>query len=94
MTTDPIENALVLPATALVGQSTVWVIERNQLARREITMLGEQQDGTRIVIAPIDIADGVVSVPPLEAREGQQVSIRGISPAVTAQTGGRTDGAQ
>ncbi len=91
--TDALSDAMVVPATALTGQNKVWVIENGRLASRVLQTLGERNSGGEIIVAPFDVADGVVTVPPLEAEEGQEVTER-VQPAVTAETGGARDGAQ
>lgn len=90
---ETVDGAVQVPATALDGQSSVWVVENGQLASRDIVVLGEQDDGMGIIVAPFEFADGVVAVPPLEAEPGQPVGIRS-SDARTASAGGRVDGAQ
>ncbi|MEM6652518.1 MAG: efflux RND transporter periplasmic adaptor subunit [Pseudomonadota bacterium] len=84
---DKVEGAVRLPATALKGQAQVWVIDSGQLASRRITVLGELDFGQSIIAAPFDLADGVVALAPLEAEEGQPVSVR-AAPSITANTGG------
>lgn len=93
LTSDSIPEAMVVPTTALIGQDQVWVVENNQLAQREIIRLGEQDNGAEIVVAGFDAGDGVVILPPLEAVEGQQVSIRDDVRASVGM-GGAGDAAQ
>ena len=90
---DPISGALKLPATALSGQSEHWVLDGEQLSKRDITVIGETDNGAAIITRPFDIGDGVVALPPLEARDGQIVSVRQTLD-VSAATGGRIDAAQ
>ncbi|MEO0449629.1 MAG: efflux RND transporter periplasmic adaptor subunit [Pseudomonadota bacterium] len=90
---DPISGALKLPATALSGQSELWVLDGEQLSKRDITVIGETDNGAAIITRPFDIGDGVVALPPLEAKDGQIVSVRQILD-VSAATGGRIDAAQ
>ncbi|MEO1322535.1 MAG: efflux RND transporter periplasmic adaptor subunit [Pseudomonadota bacterium] len=91
--TDPIENAIAIPASALTGQSEVWVINENRLEVRTITVLGELEAGSKIVVSPFDFADGVVAIPPLEAEVGQDVVFR-ASETVRIAAGGRSDAAE
>ena len=88
-----VSGAIVLPASALISQSDVWVVEQGILASRNIRVLGEGEDGDTVIAAPFDIADGVVALPPLEALVGQSVSIRPSDPR-SASTGGQADGGQ
>ena len=90
---DAVDRAILLPATALSGQSNVWVVEQGALSSRNITILGEQDSGSVIVAAPFDIADGIVALPPLEAAEGQKVGVRDQS-GVIAANGGRSDASE
>lgn len=93
MSADLVERAIKLPASALSGQSDIWVVEDNQLEARRILVLGEDQASESVIAAPFDAADGVVALPPLEAEPGQRVSVRAEA-AVSAGTGGQGDAAQ
>ncbi|MEM6554444.1 MAG: efflux RND transporter periplasmic adaptor subunit [Pseudomonadota bacterium] len=90
---DSVEGAVLLPATALTGQSDIWVVENQVLAPRTIQVLGETDAGNSIIVAPFDTANGVVALPPLEAFEGQAVGIRGQADVVVAD-GGTADAAE
>lgn len=85
---DPIEDAITIPATALTGQSEIWVLEQGRLSARQVVVMGERAGGKTIIVAPFDQADGVVALPPLEAEEGQQVGRRGAEDVVMAAGGG------
>ena len=93
MSADLVERAIKLPASALSGQSDIWVVSDNQLEARTILVLGEDQATGQVVAAPFDTADGVVALPPLEAETGQPVTVR-TEPAISAATGGQGDAAQ
>ncbi len=90
---DTIEGAIALPASALVGQANVWVLQDGALATRSITILGERNAGELIVVAPFDLADGVVALPPLDASEGQKVSARDQDSVIIAN-GGSSDASE
>lgn len=90
---DTIEGAIALPASALSGQASVWVIEQGALSLRTIIVLGEREAGDIVVAAPFETAEGVVALPPLEASEGQKVSIREQDGVVVAN-GGRSDASE
>lgn len=90
---DPVENAMVIPATALSGQATLWVVSEGELDLRRVTLLGETEDGRDVFVAPFDSADGIVALPPLEAEIGQRVGVR-ASPLSPAANTGVSDGAQ
>ena len=93
MSADLVERAIKLPASALSGQSEIWVVADDQLEERSILVLGEDQATGQVVVSPFDTADGVVALPPLEAEAGQPVSVRS-EPALRAATGGQGDAAQ
>ncbi|NQY40518.1 MAG: efflux RND transporter periplasmic adaptor subunit [Henriciella sp.] len=93
MSVDLVADAIKLPASALSGQSEIWVVENNQLEGRTILVLGEEQATGIVVAAPFDIAEGVVALPPLEAEAGQNVTVR-TAPAISVATGGQGDAAQ
>lgn len=93
ISSDSVEGAMTLPATALSGQSSVWVVADGQLAARTVRVLGEEQDQGHVIVAPFDIADGIVALPPLEAEAGQVVTVRAKAER-TAATGGSADAAQ
>ncbi|MDJ0919848.1 MAG: efflux RND transporter periplasmic adaptor subunit [Henriciella sp.] len=90
---DPVDRAYVIPATALTGQSRVWVVEDGRLASREVTTLGERSEGAEIITQAFDTGAGVVITPPLEAEDGQEVTARGGS-AVATSASGVTNGAR
>lgn len=90
---DAVDKAIALPATALSGQSDIWVVQDGALKTRTVTILGEREGGSTIIVVPFDVADGVVALPPLEAQDGQKVGLRG-SPNVVVAEGGRPDAAE
>lgn len=90
---EPVDGALRIPATALSGQSEVWVVQNDKLSARRVRILGEDAEAGIVFTTSFDIADGVVALPPLEAEEGQSVTMR-QSPSFSATAGGRSDGAQ
>lgn len=90
---DVVAGAIKLPASALSGQSDIWVIDKGQLEARSVLVLGEDQTSGHVIVAPFDMADGVIALPPLEAEAGQSVSVRPQS-AVSATAGGQGDAAQ
>ncbi len=93
---DRVTDVAVLPASALSGQDTVWVVEDNKLRARTVAILGERMNGEELLAAPFDRADGVVSLPPIEAYDGLDVTVRNTpnESAIASATGVSTDGAQ
>ena len=90
---DIVDGAFKIPATALSGQAEVWVVEDGELSARTIRVLGEEPDQGLVITAPFDAADGIVALPPLEAEQGQAVSVREQA-AIAASLGGQGDAAQ
>lgn len=68
-----ISGAMELPASALTGRDTVWVVSGERLSKRQVVVLSDISD--RLVVAPFDVADGVVVLPPPEPTEGLEVRI-------------------
>lgn len=64
-----------LPAAALTSRDQLWVVEDGRLAARTVEVLGREAE--MAVIQVFDDADGVVSIPPANAREGLTVITRG-----------------
>jgi len=63
-----------LPATALTSRDRLWVIEDGRLAGRTVQVLGREAE--MVVVRVFDDADGVVAIPPANARDGLSVSPR------------------
>lgn len=78
------EAALRLPAAALTSRDQLWVVEGSELMARQIELLG--QDGNELIVRSFDMADGVVAVPPSDARVGMPVE-RSQSPQWAAAGG-------
>jgi len=93
LTSDPISGAMAVPTSALTGQDTVWIVEDSRLVSHQIVRLGERASGKDIIVAPFEYGAGVVVLPPLEANDGQNVSIREEA-QTTASSGGLADGGQ
>lgn len=90
---DTVENAVSLPASALMGQADVWVVDNGALAARRVVLLGETHSGAKVIVAPFDVADGVVEIPPVEATAGQKVGIREPDRVLIA-AGGQSDASE
>ena len=69
-----IENAHLLPESALGDQRTVWVVQEGRLAQRQPPVLYIRD--RQVVTAPFDSADGVVTSPLLDPSEGMAVRVR------------------
>lgn len=93
---EPVVGAIALPASALSGQNAVWLVSDGKLRAQSVIVLGERSDGAEIVVAPFDYLDGVVALPPLEAFDGLDVTIRDEAKkeTIAARSGGNSDGAQ
>jgi len=74
-----IDVSLQLPLTALSGRDSVFVLSGGRLARRQVSVLAEA--GGQLTLAPFDIAEGVIVLPPPEAAEGMEVRVLAPEPA-------------
>lgn len=63
-----------LPAAALTSRDRLWVVENGRLAGRTVEVVGREDD--MAVVSVFDAADGVVTVPPSNGRDGLAVSLR------------------
>ena len=63
-----------LPAAALTSRDRLWVVDNGRLAGRTVEVLGREADMAGVSV--FDAADGVVTVPPSNGREGLPVSLR------------------
>lgn len=70
----PVKAAVRLPATALAGRSRVWVLKNGTLESRDVYILNQTVDN--VTVAPFDIGDGVLTLPPAEAYNGQKARAR------------------
>ena len=62
------DSAYRLPAAALTSRDQLWVVNGSQLVERRVEILGREANA--LVVSAFDTADGVVTIPPPEAREG------------------------
>ena len=62
-----------VPAAALTASDQVWVVENGALREREVDVVGNE--GGAAVVRRFDIADGVVTIPPSNGRNGLPVTI-------------------
>ncbi len=70
---DIVDSALGIPESGLTSRDRVWVVEGDALAERRVEILGHDQN--LLMVAAFDTADGVVTTPPADAREGQIVKV-------------------
>jgi len=70
---DIVDSALGIPESGFTSRDQVWVVEGDTLAERRVELLGH--DRNLFMVAAFDIADGVVTIPPAGAREGQIVKV-------------------
>ena len=73
---DPVEGAMVIPASAFFGRNEVWVVVDGKLSKRTLTKLGER--GSETVVRGFDYDEGVIALPPVEGYEGMKVSQRAL----------------
>ena len=62
------DEALRLPDAAMTSRNRLWVVEGEELAERQVEILG--RDGDTLVVRTFDTADGVVAIPPPDVRVG------------------------
>jgi len=74
-----------VPATALTSRDRLWVVEDGRLAGRTVEVLGREAE--MAVVRVFDDADGVVALPPANARDGLSVSPRGPGELATVDSG-------
>ena len=74
---ETLDRTVILPASALVSRDSVWVVSAERLSSRQVEVVAER--GDTIVAMAFDVADGVVSIPPVAAREGLPVTISGVT---------------
>ncbi len=69
--------AFRVPAGALTSRDQIWVVEDGVLAARRVEILAHEDDS--LVVADADFGDGIVAVPPPDARSGLAVSTTGAN---------------
>ncbi len=69
-----VDGAITIPVSALSGRDQVWVIDNGKLYPRTVTVLGETSNS--LTLAQFDTADGVLTIPPIEAYAGQPAAAR------------------
>ena len=77
------DDAVRLPYAAMTSRDRLWVVDGEELAEREVEVLG--RDGDMLVVRAFDAADGIVTVPPPEVRAGLLVAP--VNRAELASTG-------
>lgn len=80
-------DAYRIPAAALTSRDRVWVVEGDRLAARTVEVVGREED--MAVVEVFDTANGVVSVPPANVREGMLAVAR--EPGELASPDSRSD---
>ena len=73
-----------LPAAALTSRDQLWVVDDGKLAPRTVEVIG--RDADMAVVRVFDDADGVVIVPPPNARDGLPVTGRESSALAAAKS--------
>lgn len=68
-------DAYRVPASALTSRDRLWVVDDGRLAGRTVEVLGREAD--MAVVRVFDDANGIVAIPPANARDGLSVSARG-----------------
>ena len=76
-------DAYRLPAAALTSRDQLWVVADGRLASRTVDVIGREAE--LAVVKVFDDADGVVIVPPANARDGLPVTGRATSGVAAAK---------
>ena len=63
-----------VPAASLTSRDQVWVVDGGAIRERQVDVLGNEGDFT--IVRNFDTADGVVTIPPSNARDGLPVEVR------------------
>ena len=83
-------DTLRLPAASLTSRDQVWVVESGTLRERQVEVLGNE--GDLAVVRSFDFADGIVTIPPANGRDGLPVMAQSERRLVSG--GGSVVGAQ
>ncbi len=67
-------SALRVPDAAMAARDQVWVVEDGMIRERRVDVIGNEYDDT--IVRNFDIAEGVVAVPPANARTGLPVTVK------------------
>jgi RND family efflux transporter MFP subunit len=67
------QNVLRVPAAALTSRDQVWVVDNGMLRERAVEIVGNE-DGVAVV-RYFDSAEGLVTIPPSNGRDGLPVTI-------------------
>ena len=76
-------DAYRLPAAALTSRDQLWVVADGRLVSRTVDVIGREAE--LAVVKVFDAADGVVIVPPANARDGLPVTGRAASGVAAAK---------
>lgn len=76
-------DAFRLPVAALTSRDRLWVVENGRLSPRTVEVLG--RDADLVVVSVFDDADGVVAIPPSNAREDMPVVTRNTGQFATVE---------
>lgn len=67
-------NVFRVPAASMTSRDQLWVVEDGAIREREVDVVGS--DGDFTVVRNFDTAEGVVTIPPSDARDGLPVEIQ------------------
>lgn len=63
-----------VPAASFTSRDQVWVVDAGAIRERQVDVIGNEGDFT--IVRNFDAADGVVAIPPSNARDGLPVEIQ------------------
>ncbi len=68
------DDVVRVPAASLTSRDQVWVVEDGTIRERQVDVVGNE--GDLAVVRNFDIAEGVVVIPPSNARDGLPVEVQ------------------
>ena len=67
-------NVVRVPAASLTSRDQVWVVDEGTIRERQVDVVGNE--GDLAIVRNFDTADGVVVIPPSNARDGLPVEVQ------------------
>lgn len=87
---DEIPGLLALPASSVRADGSVYVIKRDEVALRNVSLVG--REGATVFVEPFDTADGVIEATGFRLRAGDIVNPLRREPLAEAAMAETTDG--
>jgi RND family efflux transporter MFP subunit len=71
------KNVVRVPAASLTSRDQVWVVDAGTIRERQVDVVGDEGDFA--IVRNFDTAEGLVTIPPSNVREGLPVQIQSDS---------------